>query len=196
MLLVKIFFQKNAICFSTFIMFIMLNLSTFSATKTWTVTGGGNWTTAGNWSPSGAPAADDDVIIPNLTNSTTVISNVPQITLGSLTFTGTGYSWLQAGSTGNILTIRNTFSVSSGHTVTLGASGVRIVVTLSTTCIGTLNGYCAFDAGNTNRLFTINGTLIVNSTGMSYDPNPTAGSDLVVNSGATLKTQKSQGFTC
>ncbi len=40
--------------------------SLLAATKTWTGAGGdANWSTASNWSPSGAPAAGDDLVFPN-----------------------------------------------------------------------------------------------------------------------------------
>lgn len=177
------------------LLFMLLCNNVFSATKTWTVVAGGSWATGTNWSPNGAPAANDDVIIPALTNATRSITNVPTITLNSLTFTGTGTSMLASSASGNVITIRNTWAIPSTYSLTIGASGARIVWTLSTTCVATIDGYCAFDAGNTNRNFTVNGTLIVNSTGIIYDPNPSGGSDFYLARGATIRTQKAQGIT-
>lgn len=170
----------------------------FSATYTWNKPGGGVWNSSGNWtpaSPAAGPPAGSDIIIPALTNSTKFIDNVPNITLNSITFSGAGASWLQASSSGNIVTISSSWYVPMSHTLTIGASGARLVWTLASTCTATLNGHCAFDAGNTNRNFTVNGTLIVNSSGCLYDPNPSGGSDFYLTNGATLKTQKSQGIT-
>jgi hypothetical protein len=166
-----------------------------AATKTWNNTAGGSWATGGNWSPAGVPAANDDIIIPAFSGSTTAITNVPNITLNSLTFTGTGFSWLQASASGNVVTLTTSWTVPANTTITIGATGARLVWTLANTCTGTLNGYVAFDAGTTNRNFTVNGTLIVNSTGMLYDPNPSGGSDFYLTSGATLRTQKTEGIT-
>src|ERR1035437_7728026 len=56
------------------------------ATKTWTPTTGGAWTTGGNWNPS-APVAGDDVVINS--DQSANITAVPTISLNSLTVSGT-----------------------------------------------------------------------------------------------------------
>ncbi len=178
------------------ILFVLLSSSySQAATKTWIATGTGDWESSGNWSPSGQPAANDDVIIPLYASASNYIYDVQDITLNSLTFTGTGYCWLRAENSGNTLLLRNSMLVPSSSTVTIGTSGERLVMTLSTTCSGTLSGYMAYDAGNTNRIFTINGTLTVNSGGLLYDPNPSGGSDLRVTSTGMIRTEKPGGLT-
>lgn len=179
-----------------FIALLWYSTTTFAATKTFTNTAGGSWTTANNWSPNGQPAANDDVIIPDLAAGTSSITNVPTITLKSLTFTGANSnSWLCAASSGNTISISSSWVVPSTYTLTIGNSGQRLCWKLLNTSTSTINGYVAFDAGTTNRLFEVYGTLIVNSTGCIYDPNPSGGSDFVFYTGATLKTQKPQGWT-
>lgn len=144
----------------------LLSASTASAAiKTWTNTVGSAWTTAANWSPSGAPAAGDDVIIG--VDVTGNITAVPTITLRSLT--NNGSALLAASLSGNTLTVTN-YYVAAGKTNTLGATGARLVFTLAATGTGTVNGNCAFDAGTTVRDFTVNGTLIVNPSGRVFDP--------------------------
>ncbi len=178
--------------------FLLLTLIAFytnGATKTWNNTSGGSWGTASNWTPTGVPATDDDVIIPLFGSSSTNITNVPTQTLNSLTFTGTGFSWIRAQNSGDILTIRNSMLVPASSTVQVSTSGERLVMTLSTTCSATLIGSMAYDAGNTNRVFTVNGTLTVLSNGCLYDPNPTGGSDFVLGATGMIRTQKSQGIT-
>ncbi len=86
-------------------------------------------------------------------------------------------------------------SIASGKTLTYGITGGRLVFTLNGTA--TINGNFAFDAGTTVRNFTVNNgaTLIVTPTGRVYDPNISAGSVFILNSGATLKTAKTGGIS-
>lgn len=179
--------------FSLVLLFLIVN-TVSGATKTWTNTAGGAWTTGTNWSPNGAPAANDDVIIPALSTTATAITAIPQITLNSLTFTGTGGCALGAATSGFTITLRTTWLVPAGYTVTIGRSSQRLCWTTSVTCNSTLSGYVAFDAGGSNRDFYVNGTLTINSSGMLYDPNPSPGSDFYATSTAVLRTQKPKGF--
>ncbi len=178
-----------------FLVLFTLSFTIHGATKTWNNLAGGSWATGTNWTPNGVPANNDDIVIPALTSAANTIQDIPTFTMNSLTFTGSGGCVLGANSSGDIITIRTTWTIPSGYTVTIGVPGGRAVITTSSTCNATFNGYCAFDAGSQNRNFTVNGTLTINSSGMLYDPNPTAGSDFYANAGAVLRTQKSQGFT-
>lgn len=189
------FFPQFITLISVIGLLVITPASTFAATKTWNKVGGGDWGTGANWTPAGVPAANDDVILIPLSASTNSIDNVPTITLNSLTMSGSGVCWIMAQTSGNVVTIRNTWTVPTSSTLTIGASGARLVWTCSTTCIATLNGYVAFDAGNTNRNFTVNGKLIIPASGMLFDPNPTGGSDFYLTATATLVTGKSQGLT-
>ena len=160
-----------------------------AATKTWVPTTGGTWTTAGNWSPSGAPAAGDAVVISS--DQSGNITSVPTITLSNLTVSGN--CLLAAATSGNTITVTNSLSISAGKTLTMGATGNRVVFTLNGT--GTVNGNFAFDAGTTVRNFTVNGMLVVNPSGRVYDPNLSAGSVFILNSGATLKIGNTGGIS-
>ena len=177
------------------LLLFLIALNTNGATKTWNNTSGGSWATGSNWTPSGVPATDDDVIIPLFSSASTNIQDIPTITLNSLTFTGTGFSWIRAASSGNVLTLRSSMLVPASSTVLVSTNNERLVMTLSTTCSATLVGSMAYDAGSTNRIFTVNGTLTVMSGGCLYDPNPTGGSDFVLASTGMIRTQKSQGIT-
>ncbi len=161
-----------------------------AATKTWVGSAGGPWTTAANWSPSGAPAASDDIIIP--ANQSANITAVPAIVLNSLTINGT--CLLAAASSGNTITITTSMSIGAGKTATLGASSARIVFVLNGTA--TINGGLAFDAGSTVRNFTVNsgGILIVNPSGRVYDPAISVGGVFILSSGATLKIGNTGGI--
>ncbi|MEI8059345.1 MAG: hypothetical protein WCG67_04225, partial [Ferruginibacter sp.] len=174
---------------------LILSLTNTSAlasnppSKTWLPTTGGAWTTAANWSPSGVPAANDDVIINS--NQSASITAVPTITLNSLSVSGN--CLFAAASSGNTITVTTTFSVASGKTFTMGASSQRIVFVLNGT--GTIDGNCAFDAGTTVRNFTVNGTLIVNSTGRVYDPALSTGSNFILGIAGTLQTANTGGIS-
>ena len=168
---------------------ILLSQSIYGTTRTWNQTTGGAWTTTTNWTPNGLPVAGDDIIIN--TDQSADITGVPTITINSLSISGNCV--LAAGVSGDLLTITNTFSVSTGKTLTLGITNARLAFTLNGT--GTLNGNCAFDGGTAVRNFTVNGTLIVNSTGRLYDPVLSAGSTFILNSGATLKIGNAGGIS-
>ncbi len=185
--------MKKLQLFSFLIIAIVLIGSSIvsAATKTWVPTTGGAWTTATNWNPNIVPAAGDDIIIS--ADQSANITAIPTITLNSLTINGT-CTWAAAAS-GNTVTITSSMSIANGKTLTYGISGGRLVFTLNGTA--TINGHFAFDAGTTVRNFTVNNgaTLIVTSTGRVYDPNISAGSAFVLNSGGTLKTARTGGIS-
>ena len=160
-----------------------------AVTKTWVPAAGGVWTTAANWSPNGAPAAGDSVTINS--DQSASITAVPAITLSNLTINGN--CLFAAATSGNTLTINNSFNVSASKTFTMGAPGSRIVFTLAGT--GTVNGNVAYDAGTTVRNFTVSGTLIVNPGGRVYDPILSPGSVFILTSGATLKIGNPGGIS-
>ena len=172
-------------------LFVLGSTAGLAATKTWVPTTGGAWTTAANWNPAGAPAAGDDVVIP--ADQSANITAVPAITLNSLTVNG-NCLWAGAAS-GNTITITTSMSIAAGKTLTLGATGGRLVFTLNGTA--TVNGNFAFDAGRTVRNFTVNNgaTLIVAPTGRVYDPTLRAGSVFILNSGATLRIGNTGGIS-
>jgi len=159
-----------------------------AATKTWVPTAGGIWTTAGNWSPNGAPATGDDVIINS--NQSANITNVPTITLNSLTISGN--CSLAAPANGNTLTISTTFSVSTGITLILGPiATTRLNFTLLSTATGTINGIVNMDPGTGSVFtFTNNGILIMAPAGII---NGTVGFTLA--SGATIQIGSTAGIT-
>lgn len=186
-------FSASAISLMAVIM-VMITVSPMSAaTKTWNKLNGGAWNTAGNWTPSGAPAANDDVIIPS--NQSANITAVPTISLRSLTINGT--CALLAATSGNTLTVTGTLSVANGVTFTLGASGARLNFTLANTATGTLNGNAVlnFDAGTTARNFTVNGTLSIAANAVLTDLVASTGSNFILNSGATLQIGSSAGIS-
>ena len=53
----------------------LLAITAASAQTTWTGATDTDWHTAGNWNPSGAPAADDDVVIADVDNDPTIPAN-------------------------------------------------------------------------------------------------------------------------
>ena len=185
--------MPRIIYFLTFLLIGVLGLQ--GATITWTNSAGGAWNTASNWSPATVPGANDDVIINNLSSSTKTITNVPNITLNSITCSGSGFARLAAVSSGDIITVRNSLYIPPTYTLVVGDQGNRLVMTISVTCTGTLDGVLYYDAGTTNRIFTLNGKLIIPQTGGLYDPNPSSGSDFIITSTGTIVTSKIQGIT-
>lgn len=133
-----------------------------AATKTWVPINGGAWTTASNWAPAGVPATDDDVIINS--DQSAPITAVPNVTLRSLTVSGTCTLLSTAGRT---ITLRgNTgtnFTISTEKTLTLGSS-VNITLAANTTAsiAGTLSigSSSTFNSNNNGVVTTVTGTII------------------------------------
>ncbi|MBN8674014.1 MAG: T9SS type A sorting domain-containing protein [Chitinophagales bacterium] len=92
--------MKQFLLFSFFLFAGMMA----TAQKTWDGSSSNNWNTANNWTPSGVPAATDDVIIPNGFNVTVNTAAV----CASLTISGGGSD--------------NTISISNGQSLTVGGA--------------------------------------------------------------------------
>ncbi|MDP3642387.1 MAG: G8 domain-containing protein [Bacteroidota bacterium] len=135
------------------------NNITPKAVKTWNSLSGGNWTTTGNWNPNGAPAAGDDVIIPEGHSGT--ITNIPTITLSNLTING---DCTFSGNT--TVTINGLFTIASGKTLQCGTttSNTGVTISLASSATGTIDGTLIIQADNNNLTFTNSGTLTVNGT--------------------------------
>jgi len=144
------------------------------ATKTWALTSGGTWGTANNWSPSGAPAANDNVIISG--NLSSAITGVPTISLTNLTING---NCNFTGTNGPTITVTGTFSVPAGVGFSLGTGGTstpRVNLTLSSTSVGSVLGTVNINTGGTDVTFTNSGNLTITlSTGATLQIGSTAG---------------------
>lgn len=93
--------------------FLLVTTPAFAVTKTSNVASTGNWNTAGSWSPSGVPAAGDDVII---AAGDTINLNVNTAAIASLTINGT----LALGdNTARTITVTGAVTIASGGTITI-----------------------------------------------------------------------------
>ena len=165
--------------------------SASAATETWIGTTNHTWTVNGNWSSGVAPKAGDDVIIN--TDQSANITNVPTISLDSLTISG---NVDLEGSADNVVTVTGTFNVASGKTLTLGSiSGNRVDFDLSSTGTGTIYGTVKILSGTTNRYFQNDGNLTIASAGLITDNGGSDNSDFILSSGATLQIGSTAGIT-
>ncbi|MBL0182567.1 MAG: autotransporter-associated beta strand repeat-containing protein [Chitinophagaceae bacterium] len=176
------------------IMLIISNLllanSAFAKSTTWNLATGGLWTTAGNWT-NGVPAAGDDVTI---NTTSTAITNIPSISLNSLTIGGNCN--LVPAAAGNTLTVTGTFSVASGFALSLGTSGAtRYNMTLGSACVGTLNGTLNVYSTGTNATFTNSGTLSIGSAGFVADGGGANNSDFSLSATGVLKVASTAGIS-
>jgi autotransporter-associated beta strand protein len=138
-----------------------------STTRTWLPTVGGVWTTPANWSPSGQPAAGDDVIINS--DQSAPITAIPTISLNSLTVNGT--CTLVGSSSFKTLTIGGNTSpdliISTGKVLTIGS---YINITLASSATATINGTLNIASGETFNtdasgvVTTVNGTITNSGT--------------------------------
>src|SRR5664280_1161472 len=137
-------------CAFVIILLTFLSSLSFAATKTWALSGAGAWNVGANWSGGTVPLAGDDVII-NLT-AAGIISNVPSISLNSISIGGTANVTLTGA--GVTITINNidatvALNIIAGRTLTLGNGTAATVVNLTfqsvttaTTISGTLVNTC------------------------------------------------------
>jgi len=171
--------------FAVIFVFLMVGVgNVIGATKTWVPTIGGAWALGTNWSPSGAPAAGDDVIINS--DQSANITAVPAISLTSLTINGSCSFFAGAG--GNLITITGTFSVAAGKTLSGGTAGTtRLNYLLDTFAAGTIAG--TFTIPGTGRSFTNNGNLTITASGLIN------GNVFILSSGATLQIGSPNGIT-
>ena len=164
--------------------FILTSSLSFAATKTWNVAGGGSWAVAGNWT-GGLPLAGDDVVI-NLTVAGT-ISNVPSISLNSLSIGGTANAIL-TGTGPSTITINNTnlivaLNIAAGRTLTFGDGTAPNLLNLTLQAINTATtvaGTLTIAASSTIDC----STLLVSGTGT-----------FIISAGATLVTANVAGIT-
>ncbi|MEQ1587642.1 MAG: autotransporter-associated beta strand repeat-containing protein, partial [Cyclobacteriaceae bacterium] len=157
------------------------------AQKTWLPATGGNWATGANWSGGVAPIAGDAVIINS--DQSANITNIPSISLSSLTVSGT--CALAAAASGNMITVTSSFSVSSGETLTMGVGGGRLDFTLASTATGIISGTASLNAGAGVRTFLVAGDLSIPSGGLLTG---TGSSNFTLNSGATLRIGSTGGI--
>ncbi|MBR0843457.1 DUF4347 domain-containing protein, partial [Bradyrhizobium liaoningense] len=153
----------------------MATYAAVMATKTWT--GGGttidpnsqNWNTAGNWSPSGVPAAGDDVIIGGSSGgSYTVTLNTDTPALNSLTINFTANAATLSIGTGRTLNVTNTVSLTGTNGISISGTGTVNAGTLAlgpstnVTGAGTLNITGHYTG--TGKIMASGGTLDVFGT--------------------------------
>jgi fibronectin-binding autotransporter adhesin len=182
-----------------------LTLSTRAATKTYIGTTTGHFNVSSNWSPSGAPAAGDDVILGTTTYTATDDLDVTldtseptdplDDTLNSLTLDSSGLrGFMVLNQTSGILTVttetigkttaENTFNQGAGttnqvETLNIGVAGVSDTYTLS----GNVNVQTILFAGTMN--VGISGTGTFTQTGGTFDGFGLGSVTLGVNSGGS-----------
>ncbi|MES2389692.1 MAG: T9SS type A sorting domain-containing protein [Bacteroidota bacterium] len=143
-----------------------------AVTRTWNLSGGGAWNVAANWNPAAIPIAGDVLTIDPAAAAT--ITNVPTLSLASLTiggtnnkaitFTSTAAATLTVvavtvtGATGASLTLSTNNNLSITGAGSIGAAGALTVNTGSTLTVSGASGNLA-GAGSLNVL----GTLANNS---------------------------------
>ncbi len=169
--------------------FFLLSTYAEAKTTTWNVTIGGAWTAAGNWD-NGIPVAGDDVIINS--DQSAAITAVPAISLNSLTVSG---NCSLSGSAAITITVTGTFYVSASKTLTVGngTNPNRINITLSSLCIGTIEGTVTLNTAGTNEIFTNLGNLTIAPAGLIDDITNAA--DFVLSSGAILQIGSTSGIS-
>ncbi|WGD54678.1 Ig-like domain-containing protein [Bradyrhizobium sp. CB1650] len=155
----------------------MANYVAVMATKTWT--GGGttsnpntaNWSSSGSWSPSGAPAAGDDVVIGgNSGGSYTVTLDVASATpaLNSLTINFTGNTATLSIGSGKTLNVTNTVSLTGTNTISMSGGMVNAGTLTLTGASANVTGFGTLNVSghytSTGRLTATGGTLDVFGT--------------------------------
>jgi fibronectin-binding autotransporter adhesin len=159
----------------------------------WKNNAGGSWTGTANWTPTapfGGPGAGDDVTIPSSVTSGISITGIPAVTINSLTINQN--CTLAASVSNNVLTISGYLTVASGKTLTVGAGGQYLWITLSGTSTGSvIDGTVTIVRRNGTfpSYITNNGDLSITSTGLI---NGTG--SFTLGAGATLRIGSADGI--
>ncbi|MBL8182790.1 MAG: VCBS repeat-containing protein [Blastocatellia bacterium] len=151
---------------------LLLPVISFGATKTWTGAGGdANWGTAANWTPSGVPAANDDLVFPvtalqqSNNNNTSVLTTYRSITVEGGTYTiGGNLLRLTNGLTvnGGTQTFNFPLTLSAPQTIASNNSGTATILILSIgSNLTTIDGSGIVGIG----LISGNGGIIKNGPG-------------------------------
>lgn len=168
-------------------------------TYTWNATATASWTNSSSWSPVGVPTNGDNVVFNNAAAVT--VTNVPNISLRSLVFSGTGQVAWQ--SSQNVV-VNVGFSgapnpvvqINTGKYLSLSSSAsntISLVVKngFSATVFGTIsfsNAAHRLIAENSNAISFENGSLFIANTGFGGNPFGTSGEAFPgTNSGVIFK---------
>ncbi len=152
---------------------LFLTIPGYCTTKTWAPSlfglglGSGTWNTAGNWSPSGVPAATDDVVINELLLGYTITFSGNAV---ASTITVNGFVGLLGGVTintaGHSLTVSNGLNVGAVSVLLpvtlniLGSGAVQLNTAVVIYADGTLN----LGSGSDNSTnVTVSGTTVTNN---------------------------------
>ncbi|HEV8267170.1 MAG TPA: hypothetical protein VGR00_03010, partial [Thermoanaerobaculia bacterium] len=119
---------------SLLIVVLISSPRSFGATRTWNGSASGSWNAAANWTPSGVPAAGDDLVFPSAGTNKSMTNDIPAPAplLATLTFSGSGYT-------------------ASGSPISL-LGGVSVTYAFGTTAL-------AFDIAVSSATFTVSSSF-------------------------------------
>ena len=106
--------------FSLVLIFVVLFVTNSNALtlKTWTGGSSGLWTTTTNWSPASLPASTDSIVI----STTTSITAVPTVTIGSI-YINTSFVTLTPATTNTLsIAATGTYKITSGDSLKLASN--------------------------------------------------------------------------
>ena len=175
------------------ILFISSKTSFSQTTRTWVPTTGGVWTTPANWSPSGEPAAGDNIIINS--DQSAPITGHRSRSFRNLTITGNSTINSLRINGSRTLTVTGVFTIGASKIVNLGSTTAdyRTDLTLSGTSTGTVSGTLyLFTPPTRVNTITLNGNLAIASSGLITGIN---NSTFTISSGATLQIANAAGIT-
>lgn len=145
------------------------------ASRSWTLSGGGSWSTLNNWSSSIAPLRGDDVTIILGSSGTVTYGGTQSLLLSSLVIGNSGGITTLA-VTGGTLATRNGYSITGALSVSTGTLQLRAgsagaTVTGGISQLGGMlafNGTAVVNANQSSSWSQTGGTLLVNN-GVLYD---------------------------
>ena len=108
---------------------------------TWNVASG-NWNTAGSWSPSGTPGSSDIVIFNGSVQAAPIVTNVPQVTISSLSIINNCYVTLTSAVSSDTITLAaaaNALYIGPGSTLKFSTVSA-IAILLPTGATGSISG--------------------------------------------------------
>ena len=152
---------------SLFCLVIFKAPSAFAATRTWDGGGGDdNFNTAANWSGDAVPTTGDDIVfsMTGMSGDETLNNNISNLSVASITFSGSSSQNYRYTLTGNAITVTSTITDAAANVLDLDITlGADVTATMQGAQLGTTFG--SFD--NTRTLDTNGHTLTIEGSGVS-----------------------------
>jgi autotransporter-associated beta strand protein len=184
---------RSVLILLSFLFFIgNVEVSFAQTTYTWNQTGTASWATDVNWTPARTTPATNDILVFN-NGATTIATNVPTQTIGSLQVSAGTKLTLNSSGVTAVLTISNgvtgaDLSVASGCQLNIAqvTNSFSLTISVATTATAGISGSMDFSsatAGTANQLLAADASGITFNSGATFTQNTNSTGNVFGSSG-------------